>query len=103
MEIDHIRAAAQSGDLELTHHATEKMAERDILMKEIRQATMSGRIIERYEEQGASPCCLMMGITDTGRPLHVVFCDKRTFISVITVYQPDPDRWNEDWSVRRSK
>jgi hypothetical protein len=38
-----------------------------------------------------------------GRPLHVVAATAPTgTIFVVTVYQPDPARWDETFRIRRS-
>jgi len=78
------------------------MFQRDISDDEVLTIVASGRIIERYEEDFPFPSMLLNGLTKTGRPLHVVAgidtAERRIFI--ITVYQPDPLRWSDDFTRR---
>ncbi len=72
---------------------TEKFGE--IKEKEIYEAVLNGKIIETYPEDDPYPSCLIFGRTSNGRPLHIVCAyanDVDTAI-IITVYQPDPDKW----------
>ena len=55
-----------------------------------------------YPEDEPYPSCLIYGKTSANRPLHVVSAyanDDDTAI-IITVYQPDPERW-VDFERRR--
>ncbi|MFB0533457.1 MAG: DUF4258 domain-containing protein [Anaerolineae bacterium] len=56
-----------------------------------------GEIIEDYPDDTPYPSCLVLGRTQRGRPVHVVCAhvpeEDRSII--ITVYEPDPDRWIE--------
>jgi hypothetical protein len=47
------------------------------------------------------PSCLVFGVTLTHRPLHIQ-CSypSRPLVKIITVYEPDPQRW-VDFKVRR--
>jgi len=60
-----------------------------------------GEIIEDYPEDKYGPSCLILGLTKTGRPLHIQ-CSypSRPLIKVITLYEPDPDLW-VDFRVRK--
>ena len=63
----------------------------------------SGEIIEEYVEDVPYPSCLILGRTRAGRPLHIVCApvlDEGRLI-IITVYQPDPTRWEDDWRRRK--
>jgi len=89
-------------DIQYRIHVTQRMFQRDISDDEVLTIVASGRIIERYEEDFPFPSMLLNGLTKTGRPLHVVAgidtAERRIFI--ITVYQPDPLRWSDDFTRR---
>lgn len=74
---------------------------REISVREIRQAVSVGEIIEDYPRDKYGPSCLVFGFTPAGRLLHIQ-CSypSRPMIKVITVYDPDPDKWIE-FKVRR--
>lgn len=50
------------------------------------------------------PSCLILGFTETRRPLHVV-CGhlEGDQILIITAYEPDREEWEADWRTRKRK
>ena len=82
------------GEFQLSDHADERLPLRNINKREIRQAGVQANIIEYYPEDKYSPSCLLLGFTNANRPLHIlVSLDDRDYVKVITVYEPDPERW----------
>jgi hypothetical protein len=83
-------------------HAIERMFERDISEADVRDVLGNGEVIQTYPDDLPFPSRLMLGYCG-GRPLHVVAGDdpEETATVVITVYQPDPGRW--DATFRRRK
>lgn len=87
--------------LALTLHAIrEALAER-ITRSDIESVLTSGEVIEDYPEDRPLPSRLVLG-WNGDRPLHVVAAHRpRTGEEVIiTVYEPDPDEWSEDFRRR---
>jgi hypothetical protein len=78
------------------------MFEREISKEDVRQALETGTIIESYPDDEPYPSCLVLGWSGV-RPIHVVVADNRDEdeIIVITVYEPDPGRWEPGFSERR--
>ena len=83
-----------------TQHARREMRNEPfgrILEQEVYEAVSAGEIIEDYPDDTPYPSCLVFGPTRRGRPVHVVCAhvseEDRSII--ITVYEPDPDRWIE--------
>ena len=68
----------------------------------VESVIQSGTTIESYPEDTPYPSRLVLG-WDRDRPIHVVVADnlldEETII--ITVYQPDPMRWNARFSRRQ--
>lgn len=85
----------------LTAHASNRAVERDIDSFEIEEAVIAGVVIEDYPDDKYSPSCLILGLTQTGRILHVHLCYPPD-VKVITVYEPSPDEWSSDWKTRKS-
>jgi hypothetical protein len=100
MEILSLRFAVQQENLFFTEHAIRQMAKRDIMDGEVREAILSGDIIEEYPEDKYGPSCLIYGCTQHARPLHVQ-CSLPPRVRVITVYQPDPDEWVDNRQRRK--
>ncbi|MBI4590585.1 MAG: DUF4258 domain-containing protein [Candidatus Rokubacteria bacterium] len=74
-----------------------------IRVDEVLRALEAGEIIEEYPEDKPYPSGLILGRTAAGRPLHIV-CAPVTAegkLVIITVYQPDPARWDPEFRRRR--
>ena len=84
-------------------HAVQRMFERNISPKKVIPALQSGETIEDYSTEMPEPGHLILGFQGK-RPFHVVASEnpQTNEITVITVYIPDPDKWNKDFRSRRS-
>ena len=94
MDILDIQKAVRDGNIFFTDHAVRQMAKRNIDDVEVGEAILSGEIIEEYPEDKYSPSCLVYGQTLNERHLHVV-CSLPPRVRVVTVYEPDPEEWEE--------
>ena len=83
-------------------HAVQRMFERNISVKKVAQALQSGETIEDYSEEMPEPSQLILGFQGK-RPFHIVTSEnpETNHITIITVYIPDPDKWNKDFKSRR--
>ena len=83
-------------------HAAQRMFSRGISDTEVRDIVENGEVIEEYPDDLPYPSRLMLGFVD-GRPLHVVVSEDDSVQAtvIVTVYEPDPKRW--DKSFRRRK
>ncbi|MBI3194202.1 MAG: DUF4258 domain-containing protein [Ignavibacteriae bacterium] len=91
MEIKNIHDCIKQG-LFFKIHATEVMNERDIEISEIKEALISGEIIEEYPDDKYGPTCLIFGLTKQLRPLHILVTYTIP-LWVITTYEPDEQLW----------
>lgn len=101
--IEEIRQHLVLGQFEFSHHAFRRTIERNVRESEIREAGNNVRIIEDYPDDKYSPSCLPLGFTESKRPLHIQVTRIETspnLIKVITIYQPDEDKWM-NYSLRR--
>jgi hypothetical protein len=74
-----------------------------IRVDEVLEALDTGEIIEEYLDDQPYPSCLILGRTRAARPLHIVCAPVLTEhrLIVITIYQPDPARWEADFKRRK--
>jgi hypothetical protein len=74
-----------------------------IRIDEMLEALNGGEIIEEYPDDQPYPSCLVLGRTLADRPLHVVCApvSAEQRLIVITIYQPDPARWEADFKGRK--
>ena len=90
--------------LKLRRHALERRFERDIRRDEIREVLENGEVISERPDASPIPKYTMLGWTRYGnRPLHVVAADDEDadVTYVLTVYEPDPDLWTDDFRKKR--
>lgn len=74
-----------------------------ISIEEVLQTLDSGKIIEEYPEDKPYPSCLILGRTVAQRAIHIVCAPvpNEERLIIITTYQPDPSRWESDFSGRK--
>lgn len=71
-----------------------------ITANEVREAVLSGEIIEEYSEDQRGESCLVLH-TKENRTIHVVCTPKAEYLAVITAYLPSPDQWSSDFKTRK--
>ena len=86
-------------------HAVRQMshAERMISTSEVRRIIGKGDVIEDYPEDTRGHSCLILGVGDNGRPVHVVCSPKDDYLAIITAYLPDPGQWEDNFRKRKKK
>ena len=102
--IEAIREKIKQNDFELSKHAVDQSIIRNIRIAEIKEAIERGKVIEDYPNDKYGASCLIAGFTKANRPLHVQ-CSypSRPLIKIITIYQPSSQRWNNNFTKRKSK
>lgn len=98
--IENIRKQVKSDKHRLTIHVLERCMERGISPQEIREAILSGEIIEDYPHDKYGPSCLIFGVTKKHRILHVQCSIFPVWI--VTAYDPtlNPERWDKHFKRR---
>ena len=88
-----IQALSAAGEVRVTQHGQQEMAEEDTTLGEVLQAIAAGQVLENYPDHRRGPCCLVYGRTVQGRPLHILCTSVQPVVIVITVYEPRPPKW----------
>ena len=85
-------------------HALQQMTERAITRSEAKGVLDNGDVVERGHRTGQPfPSRLLLGWSGD-RPLHVLVADDPGGTQyVITVYEPDTERWEADFRTRKEK
>ncbi len=83
-------------------HAVQRMFERHVSTKQVMSVIKAGETIEDYSAEMPEPSRLILGFQGK-RPLHVVTSENPagTETTIITVYNPDPNKWNKDFRSRK--
>jgi len=96
-----IQLQLTNGQFAFSQHAFKRAVERNISDLEIRQAGQHVQCIEDYPDDKYAPSCLLLGFTESKRPLHIqVSYVESEFLKIITIYEPDPEEWY-DFTKRR--
>lgn len=76
-------------------HAVQRMFQRRITEEDVRHVLQTGEVIDRYPDDTPYPSRLVLGFCGA-RPIHVVAADdsQTELTIVISVYEPDPARWD---------
>ncbi len=98
VQIEKIIEKIKSKQYEYSRHAMDQSIIRDIDVAEMEHAILENAvIIEDYPNDKYGPSCLVLGYTKSGRPLHIQCTYQESyFMKIITLYQPDPERWVDD-------
>ena len=99
--IKGIKKKVKAGNYRFTLHGFERCVERHISPKEVKYAILSGEIIEDYPKDKYGPSCLIYGIGEERKILHVQCSINPVWI--ITAYDPtlEPGKWEKDFKRRR--
>jgi hypothetical protein len=102
--IEEIQSKFSEDLFEFSKHAVDQSILRQIRIQEVRETISNGQIIEDYPNDKYGPNCLIFGLTNDQRPIHVQ-CSypSRPVIKIITLYQPDLQKWNNGFTQRRNK
>jgi hypothetical protein len=102
MIVDTSRQAAKKKLLFLPH-AIRQMSrpERMITPQEVERVVLTGELVEDYPHDSRGHSCLLLGLGESGRKIHVVCSPKEDYLAVITAYLPQPDQWSPDYRRRR--
>jgi hypothetical protein len=102
--LQEIRQKVADERFEFSKHAADQSILRQILVQEVREAIAAGRVIEDYPNDKYGPSCLICGSTQARRVVHIQ-CSypARPLLKIITLYEPDPRLWNDDFTQRRNR
>jgi len=101
--IEDIQTKIANEQFELSKHAVDQSIIRQIPLHEIVEAIANGQIIEDYPNDKYAPSYLICGVTETGRTIHIQSSHpSRPLVKIITVYEPDPNKWNNDFTLRKT-
>ncbi len=76
--------------------------DRMITVREVRRTVLAGNVIEDYPEDIRGHSCLMSGLGDKSRPIHVVCAPKDDYVAVITAYLPERREWDREFKIRKA-
>ena len=97
MIAEEIVALCRQGKIQWTDHVQRRITQRGIMRQEVKDAILTGEIIEEYPNDYPFPSCLMLG----ANCLHVVCGIGAGILWIITAYRPTSDKWEADLKTRK--
>lgn len=101
MEIEKIKELSTKRNMVWKEHALQRLKQRKILQSEVIEALASGEIIESYPTDRPFTSCLVLGITLNKRYLHIVCSIDSDLLYIITAYEPNTIKWENDLKTRK--
>ncbi len=92
-----LKKLCQDGKVEWTNHVAQRLLQRGITRQEVKQAILTGEIIENYPDDYPYPSCLILG----GNHIHVVCGIGEGRLWIITAYRPSLEKWESDLKTRK--
>lgn len=99
--LKHIQKLIKIGYYDVKLHTRKRMIERNIKIRDVIETIENGTIIEEYKDDKPLPSYLIYGRTSDLRPIHTVIGIDEEVVAIITVYEPDPNKWI-DFKKRRT-
>ena len=101
--LERIRAQVDIENIRVTQHAQQEMVEEDITLDEVIESIDKGQILENYPKHRRGACCLLNGLYQKGRPLHIVCTTAQPVLIIITIYEPKPPKWVTPYQRRQKR
>ncbi|MCI8892961.1 MAG: DUF4258 domain-containing protein [Eubacterium sp.] len=101
IKIEKLQEYYSQDKIIISIHAQERLRQRGIKQKDIRNCIMAGEIIEQYPDDFPFPSCLIFGYTTDNKILHVVASDESSMSRIITAYFPSTDKFHDDFKTRK--
>ena len=97
LDIELLKSKIKDDRFEFSEHALDQSIIRFISVREVREAFATGELVEDYPDDNRGPSCLILGYTESGRPLHII-CSypSRDIVKIVTLYEPGKDAWIEN-------
>ena len=97
MVLDEIKSLCRQGKIQWTNHVQQRISQRDITRQNVKDAILTGAVIEEYPTDYPFPSCLILG----SNRLHVVCGIGDGILWIITAYRPSNDKWEPDLKTRK--
>lgn len=101
INIETLRNYLTRDTIVVSQHAKNRLWERNIKQKDIKNCILTGEIIEQYPDDFPFPSCLIFGYTADNKVIHVVASDEGECARIITAYIPNTKKFEDDLKTRK--
>ena len=99
-DMESIYAMFIGNAVKFTEHFKIRLKERGMRFSDIKQALMSGEIIEEISNDQPNPSVLILGYANN-IPLHIAIGIGDDLLWLVTAYIPSCDIWENDYKTRK--
>jgi hypothetical protein len=102
--LSDVRVLIADEKFRVSAHALQELLNDDLLIEPLVSGIVSAVLVEEYRDYHKGPCVLVLQADERGKPIHLLWgipAEATEPAVLITVYVPDPDRWNDDFTRRR--
>jgi len=97
IETQRVKEKIITADYFLSLHGDRERQNDNFLLRELEEALLNGRILEQYPDTGRGESCLVVGFTESGKPVHLVCGSRGDTLTIITVYIPSPPKFKNPY------
>lgn len=93
------------GEVRVSLHGYDELAADGLTVRDAVAGVASADVLESYPAYPKGLCLLVLELDRDGRPFHVVWgipAGRTSPAVLVTAYRPDPEKWDETWSRRRT-
>jgi hypothetical protein len=101
-----IRGLVKARLIRVSQHAIAELLDDAITLQAVVDGIESGEVVEDYPDHARGPCVLCLQRIEADQPVHVLWgiaAHSPGIATLITAYRPDPERWMDDLTTRRSR
>ena len=101
--LNTIRHLIATGDIRISDHGYDELAEDGITVKELLGGIDEAQIVEEYPDYPKGSCILLLQNVKHGNPVHVLWGIPKGYdkpVVLVTSYRPDPKRWDQTFLHR---
>ncbi|MFH1860125.1 MAG: DUF4258 domain-containing protein [bacterium] len=92
-QTEWITERVRKNEYYFSKHGDEERQNDNLLIGEVEEALLSGQILEYYENTGRGESCLVVGFTNSEKPIHIVCGERGEQMVIVTVYIPYPPKF----------
>lgn len=100
MDIEAIQAKVSAGEYLYSRHADNERKNDHLTFRQVKEAILSGAMLEHYLDTGRGETCLVVGASGN-TPIHVVCGWHGEKIVLVTVYIPNLPKFTDPWTRAR--
>jgi hypothetical protein len=103
--LNMVKALVAQGKARVSEHGYDELAADRILVTDVLDGIGSAVTVEDYPQFAKGPSVLVLQRDASGRAIHVLWGIPKGRLEpavVVTAYRPDPARWSNDFTKRKS-